>query len=153
MLRLPGLYRSVLNSALLDQADWRGLCTFQEIPECGKRESPSQRDMAILRQSSSGFRELLVVRDCEHFRVQAINPAFCTVAAGKLGEHLQATANPRILRIEIRVSRHANERRLRFVRRADAPISFFVDVEPDKTFDERETGAEGRNDFIDPLAF
>src|SRR5438477_3980712 len=63
------------------------------------------------------------------------------------------SASPACLRIEIRVSGHANERRFRFGRRADAPIGFLVDVEPDQTFDEWEAGAEGGNDFIDPLAF
>jgi hypothetical protein len=58
-----------------------------------------------------------------------------------------------MLRIEIRIFRHVNERRFRFGRRADALVGFLVDVEPDETFDEWETGAEGGNDFIDPLAF
>ena len=66
---------------------------------------------------------------------------------------MQFAACPRILRIKIRISCHANERRFRFWRRTDAPVGFLVNVEPDETFDEWETGAEGGNDFIDPLAF
>ena len=62
-------------------------------------------------------------------------------------------AFPRVLRIEIRISCHANERRFGFGRRTDALIGFLVDVEPDETFDEWKTGAESGNDFIDPLAF
>src|SRR5690242_10920679 len=58
-----------------------------------------------------------------------------------------------MLRIEIRIFRHPNECRFRFGRRADAPVGFLVDVEPDETFDEWETGAESGNDFSDPLAF
>src|SRR5438270_3598740 len=68
-----------------------------------------------------------------------------------LEEQVQAAACP--LPIEIRISCHANERRFRFGRRTEAPIGFLVDVEPDETFDEWETGAKSGNDLIDPLAF
>src|SRR6185503_13175725 len=58
-----------------------------------------------------------------------------------------------ILGIEVRILSHANERRLGFGRRTDAPIGFLVDVEPHYTFNEWEAGAKCGNDFIDPLVF
>jgi hypothetical protein len=37
-------------------------------------------------------------------------------------------------------------------RRADAPISFLVDVKAYQALDERETGTECGNDLVNPLA-
>src|SRR6185312_88552 len=55
--------------------------------------------------------------------------------------------------VEVRIVSHANECGLGFGRRTDPPIGFLIDVEPNDTFNQRETRAEGGNDFIDPLGF
>ena len=49
---------------------------------------------------------------------------------------------PESLRIEIGILRHADECLFRFGRRADAPIGFLVDVEPDETLCPRRCHLE-----------
>src|SRR5580698_5551366 len=83
------------------------------------------------------------------FNEQRFLVLWCAIFLVEAGSRSRA---PESLGIEIGILRHADECRFRFGRRADAPIGFLVDVEPDETFDERETGAESGNDFVDPLA-
>src|SRR5580692_1493220 len=83
------------------------------------------------------------------FNEQRFLILWCAIFLVEAGSRSRA---PEFLRIEIGILRHANERRLRFGRRADTPIGFLVDVEPDETFDKRKAGAESGNDSVDPLA-